>query len=610
MTISSKSLWSFIAAAVLSAAVWFIFTYPQLSFINLSVGRKQALEIAEGYMRERGFDPDTYQHATIFSSLDSVDQYLQKAIGFKREIQFFKEHDLELFHWYIRFFRENEKEQFGIAVSAATGEIVEYTRSIKDTDARPFLEREVSQQKAIEFLAERFGFNPNLYTVQANLAHKLDNRTDYNFSWEKNGVFVPWSKEPDTGGGRLLTSVTISGEEILSFRKIGLRIPEEYGRFMDRQQNTGRNLSLLFRILYFALLISAVFLVLVRRNSLVMHTVKWFCVSLTFTIFFLNLFSYFNDYEQILFDYPTTSPFADYFGRLTINLILSTFIVTIGILMPSLAGEAIHYEAFPQRKEGRFLHYLQSTFFSRPLSRAVGIGYLVAFIMIGIQSLAFKIGQEHLGVWIQYSWMTQLSSSYLPFITAIVVSFSASTIEEISFRIFSISLGKKFLKNTLLAVLCASVMWGYGHSGYPVFPMWFRGLEVTCLGLFLSFVYLRYGIIPVVVAHFLFDVFWQCSGFLFGKATPFDLYTSIIILLIPLLWALIAYVLNRSNEERPLRWRLNRHQLYNMEVLKNYLKDRKIALEDQENLKKEIVSHGWDQAVVEIVLDDLKKQPS
>lgn len=606
---SSKSSWSFILAAVLSAVVWFIFTYPQLSFINLSVGRSQALKIAEAYLREEyGVDPGSFRHATIFATSDSTDQYLQKSLGFKKEIQFLKEHNYEFFFWHVRFFREYEKEQYGVAISAATGEVVGFGHAIKETDARPFLEKEAAKQKAMDFLTKRFGFNPDLYTIHSNLTYKRDNRTDYYFSWEKNNVYVPWSQEPNTGGGKLLVSISMSGPEVLSFSKIGLEIPDEYSRFMDRQQNTGRNLSLLFRIVYFAILVSAIFIVVVRRNNLVMHTVKWFCVSLTFCIFFLNLLSYFNDYEEMLFNYPTTSSLVDYFGRHTINLILSTFIVTIGILMPSLAGESLRYEVFPQKREAGFLHYLQSTFLSRPVSQFITIGYLSALIMIGIQSLAFEIGQRYLGVWIQYSWMTQLSSSYLPFITAVVIGFSASTIEEISFRIFSISMGKKLLKNVFLAVLCASAMWGYGHSAYLVFPMWFRGLEVTCLGLFLSYVYLRYGIIPVLVAHYLFDVFWQCSGFLFAKASAFNLYSSIIILLIPLFWGLIAYALNRPNVERPLRWKLNKHQLYNIEILKNYLKERRITFEDQEKLQKEIVSHGWDQAVVEIALADLQKK--
>lgn len=602
----------FFLAACLSMAVWWQFSYPQLSIINLSIHRNTALQIAEAFLaKEQKINPKDYLHAIVFKDASGADQYLQKSLGYDKEIAFLKEHDLEFFFWKIRFFKENEKEQYFVVVSAATGEVTAFSHNIKDTDAKPFVSKDAARKKAIKFLAKRFGFDPAKYTLSGDNTNKLDNRTDYSFSWEKNGVYVPWSPEPDTGGAKLYISVVIAGGEALSFNKLSMRIPNEFNRFMARQQNTGQNLALIFRIVYLSLLTSAIFFVVVRRNNLVLHSVKRFCVGLTLFLFMLNLLSYFNDYEGILYGYSTTVSFSQYFWRHLINLTLNTFIVTISILMPSLSGESLHYEAFHEKREGRFLHYLRSSFFSRQVANAVVIGYFAAFIMIGIQSLAFEIGQNYLGVWIQYAWLTQNSSSYLPFVTAFVVSFSASTIEEISFRVFSISLGKKFIKNTVAAVFIASLMWGYGHSTYLVFPMWFRGLEVTCLGLFLSFIYLRYGIISVLVAHYLFDVFWSCSAYLFGKSTPFDLYTSILVLIIPIFWGIAAYILNRPNVERPLRWRLNKHQIYNMDVLRNFLRDKKIGTgKEKEQLQREIVSHGWDQAVVEITLADLEEKKS
>src|SRR3989338_7282523 len=383
---SSRTTLRFLLASLISMAVWFQFTYPQLSLINLSVGRNQALAIATKYLQdERGVDLKNYRHATIFSSSDGADRYLQKSIGFQKEIKFLKDHNLEFFFWSARFFRENEKEQYYVSMSAATGEITDFAHVIKDTDARPFVNQETAKHTALAFLKQRFNFDPGKYTIQGDSNHKYDNRMNYSFSWEKNNVYIPWSPEPNTGGGKLLTSVAVSGDEILSFHKIGLQIPEEFNRYMARQQNTGRNLALLFRIAYLSLLVAAIFLVLVRRNNLVLHTVKTFCVGLTFFLFLLNVFSYFNDYENILYGYSTTSSFDSYFWRHVINLILSTFIVTIGILMPSVAGESLRYESFPERKQSGFLHYIQSTFSSRRVTQGVVLGYCVAFIMIGIQ---------------------------------------------------------------------------------------------------------------------------------------------------------------------------------------------------------------------------------
>ena len=94
MLINRKTWILFITLSIFSAIVWFYLTYPQLSFINLSIDRPRALAIAKNYItQERGIDLTGYRHAVVFAVAGSPDQYLQKAVGFKEEIKFFKKHD-------------------------------------------------------------------------------------------------------------------------------------------------------------------------------------------------------------------------------------------------------------------------------------------------------------------------------------------------------------------------------------------------------------------------------------------------------------------------------------------------------------------------------------
>ena len=157
----------------------------------------------------------------------------------------------------------------------------------------------------------------------------------------------------------------------------------------------------------------------------------------------------------------------------------------------------------------------------------------------------------------------------------------------------------------MLAVIFSTLVWGFGHSNYLIFPMWFRGVEVACLGLFLSYIYLNYGIIPALVAHYVFDVFWCSSGFLLGKANFVDFFGSLGVLLLPLLFGVMAFVFNRSDEENPMRWKLNKHQIYNLQVLKTFLKEEgNTKNKTAQELTQELVAHGWDIAIVEIALQD------
>ena len=603
---SKKQLYFFISATLLSIAIWYRFTYPQFTFIDLSINKKNAVEIAKTYLSdELQVDVSQYNNAVVFVGASHADRYLQKALGFQKSIEFIKEHGIEYFFWKVRFYKENEQEEYRLTISAATGEITNFKHTLLDSDSRLEVSEPEAQKRAIQFLIKKFGFNPDEYILHSNLSKKFDNRTDYTFIWEKKDVYIPWSDEPDTGGAKILAGTQISGNEILTFNKNSFDVPEKFNIYVARLKTTGRNLALIFRMVFFSLLASSIFYVVVRRNDLVMHTTKNFCVGLTATIFILNILTYFNEFESVIYHYKTTSSFASYIWRAVTQFLMDSFIVTISILMPCLAGEALHYEQFRDKKEGAFLHYLLSSFRTRNITGLIALGYSVAIIMIGIQSFAFEFGQRYLNVWVEYTWMAQLSSSFFPFLTAFTMGFIASSTEEIAFRLFSISLGKKLFNNTILAVFFASIIWGYGHSTYLVFPMWFRGLEVTTMGIFLAFVYLRFGIIPVLVAHYLFDVFWGSSAYLLGRSTPYHFYSAVVILLLPIIYAAYAYIINCPETERQMHWRLSKHQLFNLGVLKYYLNGHPIdSSRDLEDVKHEIKNHGWDISVVELALKE------
>ena len=89
------------------------------------------------------------------------------------------------------------------------------------------------------------------------------------------------------------------------------------------------------------------------------------------------------------------------------------------------------------------------------------------------------------------------------------------------------------------------------------------------------------------------------------------MYSTVFILLLPLGLALTAFFLNKKKEESALRWNLNKHQLYNLEVLKTFLnanKDR-FSRKSKEQIKKEITPHGWDPAIVEVASEDFLRSP-
>jgi len=273
------------------------------------------------------------------------------------------------------------------------------------------------------------------------------------------------------------------------------------------------------------------------------------------------------------------------------------------VILVGLAGESLRYETFPKNKLSSFFHYVNSTIWSRSTARLILSGYLFFLIFLGLQSAAFHFGQKYLGVWVERIKLTELSSAYLPFLSAFLIGYRASFSEEIIYRIFGISWAKRYFKNIFLAMLIPALIWGFSHTQYAIFPVWFRGIEVSAMGLVFAFIFLKYGIIPAIVAHYLFDVFWGVAGYILGNTTPYLFFSSVFIMAIPLILALICYFLNRKEIERKLEVCLNASQKYNLGILIAYLSEKKKERIPADIVKQELILYGWDQILVELALE-------
>ena len=617
----NRTTWiTFFFLSAISLAAWFSFSYPQLAISDFSIDRAKATAIAMNYLdNKRNIDPEVFQRAAVFRMDWKTNRYIQKTIGFKGLEEFIDKHDFDLFYWLVRFFKENTKEEYLIEISSSTGEIIGFSHTIDENDARKEIEREEARENAKEFLINKFRFfDPDQYTVRSNFATHLDNRSDFVFSWQKNSVNMPWSDNPGSGTGKLVTRAIISGNEVLAFAKNVFLVPDQFNRDMANRKTLIHNIMLIIQIFVLALLTYGIFLIITRQNHLAMHTTKRFYINIVIISFALSLLSIFNQFESILYSYKTTLSLSAYLWRNSVNTIISALFITVAMLIPSLSGELLHYETSSKEKRGSFLHYIQSTFASRHVTESIVLGYFVCIIMLGMQSFLFKIGQTYLGDWFEHKWIDNISTAYLPFLAVFTFGYKASFSEEIMYRLYSISLGKKILnkvnpgggkRNIFVIVILSSLIWGFAHSSYPIFPVWFRGLQVTCLGMFLAFIYLKFGFIPVIVGHYLFNVFWSSAGYIFGTSTPFYFYSCVSVLLLPLGLGIVTFIMNKKKEERALRWHLNKHQLYNLEVLKAFLNANKETFlgKSQDQIKKEITPHGWDPAVVEVALEDFPR---
>ncbi|HOX54521.1 MAG TPA: type II CAAX endopeptidase family protein [Candidatus Omnitrophota bacterium] len=607
MKISIKEWIVFVLVAIIALGIWYKVSYPQFTFVDLKIGRTQAFKIAKEFLAKQGVDTNSYLKSKMFFQDNWADRYLQRALGFKRQEQFVKDNAYELFSWGIRLFRENQKEEYVVEVSSRTGEVISFVHPIKETEARKTQDSETSRSIAREFLKNQFNINFNEYDFHEEQTKKFDNRTDYAFSWEKKGIYIPWDKSEDAGGAKLLIGATVSGEEVKDFYKSKLDIPEKFKRFVRNQMISGSSMFSVINFLYLGWVAWAIFILIRRKKELIFQKSYRNFVAIGIVILILSIIDGLNNFERLLFVYPTSSFLAPFISLGIINNILNYIFLTTAIIATGLAGESLRYEALPKNKFSSFFYYINSTIWSRSVAKLILLGYLVFLILLGLQSGVIYLGQKFVGVWVENIRLAKLSSSYIPYLSAFIIGITASFSEEIIYRMFGISWGRRYLKNIIIAVIFASLVWGFSHTQYAVFPFWYRGLEVSILGVFLSFIFLRYGIIPVLVAHFLFDVFWGVAGYILGNSTANLFLWSVFIMIIPLVVAAICFGLNREEKQKSLEISLGEAQKYNLDILVAFLNEKKKSGISLDTVKGELIAYGWDQILVELAIKQVYK---
>ena len=601
MKIKARSWLIFIILSILCFGVWYKFEYPRFAFMQLSFSKQQACSAAENYLLAKGVDINKYTKTIVFEADEGFNRYLQHSTDLKGEEDFISRHDFDLFFWKVRFFKELQKQEYIIYTSPRSGKIIGFIHLIESLEYRPDLGRDTARQNSESFLKNNFNIDLEKYDFHAEKSRRYENRTEYSFSWEKKGVYVPWKQ--GQGGAKLLVEVTVAGDEIREFYKNDLELPDKFLRYVENQLVLGEYLYRIFYFLLLGLLVCSISIALKRKQDFVPRlTKKWYYYVSGFLVV-INVIDIFNNLQNIIMAYPTSASLNSFLGLSIMRVLFNVSFLALSFIMPGIAGESLCSEVFPKNKYSAFFSYIKSGFFNRRLASSILLGYLIWVMMLGIQALIFYFGQKFLGVWREWHTLTSLSSSYIPLLSMFVISITASLKEEIIFRLFGISFAKKYLKNSILAVIVISFVWGMGHTMYAIFPVWFRIIEIALIGIFYGVIFLRFGIIPLIVAHYLFNVFWCSAAYILGKSTLSLFVGSIGVLFIPLSFAGVAYFLNREKQEKPSCAMLDKTQEYNLQILITFIAMKKNQGVSSEMIKNELICHNWDHTLVNLAIE-------
>jgi len=539
LTTSDKrtiALW--VLAAVIGLVI--IFKYHDAAFpstsIDFQLTRLEAEALARDVMTTQGHRHTGYQAVTTFGFDDLAKIYLEREVGLEAANRIMAS-EVNVWQWNTRFFRPEEQEEFFVLISPA-GRLVGFYHEIEETRPGPVLPEREAREIAELFLRNTQSIDIANYRLVESNTDVLDFRADHTFTWERDGY-----KAKDA---TVRLMVTIQGNRVGGYSEY-LKIPEvwqrDYERIRSRNSATQAVAQIGWAVIIIIILI--LFIKAISQNQFTRSTWRFGVLSgvvigVTSVALAINLL------PLSLTSYATTDSLQSFYIQLLLSTFISAGFLIMFITLAGAVGTVSYRSLLPEKIAPEWI-------FSRPVLRtkeyfmASVVGYLIPPVMLGYITAFYLIGNQF-GVWspaaVDY---TDMASTAMPWLFPLSIGLQASILEEFLFRLVAICFLKRFIKSNFLAILIPAILWGFLHSNYPQQPFFIRGLELTMVGVLFGYVFLRFGIISTLIAHYTYDAL-LLSLFLFQSSRLYFQVSGVVVvglLLVPLLPALIAHFRKR-----------------------------------------------------------------
>lgn len=186
--------------------------------------------------------------------------------------------------------------------------------------------------------------------------------------------------------------------------------------------------------------------------------------------------------------------------------------------------------------------------YGRSILTSVADGYAWALILLGVQSVVFFILEQTIHTWSTTDATQSPYNMVYPLLFPLL-AWVAGIGEEAVYRLFGIPMLKKMFRSTFVACLLSTLIWAFGHTLYPIYPVISRPIELTFIGLLFSFVFLRYGFATVVFSHVIFDSILMSLSLMF-MGGALNIVAGLFYIALPAIVAYVIYLFNPPSKER------------------------------------------------------------
>ena len=213
---------SFLAICLLAGGVlvWRVKPPSIGEYLKLSVNGRTARARADQIMRQRGLDPNSYYHATVFFDIADpvVNEYLRQRVGIAGVNAIYSER-VPVALWQVRYFRDSQTEEYSIKLKPDGSLLAIHHRLAEDTPGAS-LSKEEAVAKAEKFLREEKKIELSQWSLVAAESDKRRHRIDHELTWQQNVPLDPGSTSSAEARGHAYVRIKVAvlGDEVTDYR--------------------------------------------------------------------------------------------------------------------------------------------------------------------------------------------------------------------------------------------------------------------------------------------------------------------------------------------------------------------------------------------------------
>lgn len=552
---------SAIVAVALAAGTTAVVLFPRampIVALDQKITRDVALTRADSFFRAHALAPAGARTAVRFQGNDSLRTFVELAGGGHDSLNaLMRGREVSPYFWSVRAFVPGDPRESRVDLGA-DGRVIGFRRTLAEADVRPAVTADSGRTLAEHALANWVsnGGRQWTYITSSYETRATSARIDRRYTFERAGMRI--------GGAPVRAEVIIAGNAPAGIR-VYVDIPETFRRRYDEMRSANELLAALAGLCILALAIAGIVFAnrMAREGAL-----RWREPALIGAVIgALTIAAGLNGVPGSWFDYDTAMSVGTFQTQVILVALANGALTGVIAVLTLAAAEAATRRAFPGHLDWWKLWRYRGT---KDVAARVGGGYAAACIAFAYVSIFYLVTRTLFGWWVPSEILDDPNqiATPMPWISGIAISLNAGVWEEALFRALPLSLLSLWIGNRprrtwlmALAVMATALVFGFAHSDYASWPPYSRGVEIFIDACFWALLFLWFGLLVTVIAHFVYDLVLFGLFAASGSAIEYRISAAIIgaALLAPALAVLWQWVRQRQltiapDDARFLSW--------------------------------------------------------